>query len=85
MRVRKSLYVLGIVGALLGYGLSLLEPAIRGPKLWAIFVCASFVVWISVLSLRNLIHGTGWVFPRTNLTLLPALTLEVWLYLWFSN
>ncbi len=55
----KSPYVLGICVATLGYGLSRLEPAIRGPKLWAIFLCASFAIWISVLKLRRLIHGTG--------------------------
>jgi hypothetical protein len=60
---RKIPYLLGIIAAMLGYGLSLLEPSIRGPKLWAIFFCAGFAVWISVLKLRNLIHGTGWVFP----------------------
>jgi hypothetical protein len=82
---RKIPYLIGIVAAILGYGLSLLEPSIRGPKLWAIFLCASFAVWISVLKLRNLIHGTGWVFPRTNTVLLAAVVTEVWLHLWFSH
>lgn len=82
---RKVPYVLGIAAAVLGYGLSLLEPAIRGPKLWAIFLCASFAVWISVLKLRNLLHGTGWVFPRTNTVLLAAVAVEVWLHLGFSH
>ncbi len=82
---RKSPYVLGIAAAILAYGLSLLEPAIRGPKLWAIFLCASFAVWVSVLKLRNLIHGAGWVFPRTNTVLLTAVAVEVWLHLWFSH
>jgi len=82
---RKIPYLLGILAAMLGYGLSLLEPSIRGPKLWAIFFCASFAVWISVLKLRNMIHGTGWVFPRTNTILLTAVVIEVWLHLWFSH
>jgi hypothetical protein len=82
---RKSPYALGIAAALLGYGLSLLEPSIRGPKLWAIFIFAGFAVWISVLKLRNLIHGTGWIFPRTNAALLTAVVIEVWLHLWFSH
>jgi len=82
---RRVPYVLGIVAATLGYGLSLLEPAIRGPKLWAIFLCASFAVYVSVLKLRNLIHGSGWVFPRTNTVLLVAIVIEVWLRLWFSH
>jgi hypothetical protein len=82
---RKIPYLLGIIAAMLGYGLSLLEPSIRGPKLWAIFFCAGFAVWISVLKLRSLIHGTGWVFPRTNTALLTAVVVEVWLHLWFSH
>lgn len=80
----KSPYVMGIAAAILGYGLALLEP-LRGPKLWAIFFCAGFAVWVSVLKLRNLIHQTGWVFPRTTTALLTALAIEVWLYLWFSH
>jgi hypothetical protein len=82
---RRSPYILGIIAATLLYGLSLLEPAIRGPKRWAMFLCASFVVWISVLKLRKLIHGTGWVFPRTPTALLMALAAGAWLYLWFSH
>jgi hypothetical protein len=82
---RKFPYLIGIVTAMLGYGLSLLEPSIRGPKLWAIFSCASFAVWVSVLKLRNIIHGTGWVFPRTNTSMLAAIVAEVWLHLWFSH
>jgi hypothetical protein len=82
---RRSPYALGIAVAILGYGLSLLEPSIRGPKLWAIFICAGFAVWISVLKLRNLIHGAGWIFPRTNVALLTAVVIEIWLHLWFSH
>jgi hypothetical protein len=82
---RKIPYVLGMFAAMLGYGLSLLEPSIRGPKLWVIFLCASFAVWISVLKLRNIIHGTGWVFPRTNTALLTVVVAEVWMHLWFSH
>ncbi len=82
---RKSPYVLGILAATLGYGLALLEPSIRGPRLLAIFICASFAVSISVLKLRNLIHGTGWCFPRTDAFLLSAVVLEVWLHLLFSR
>jgi len=81
----KAAYVLAIIAAILGYGLSLLEPSIRGPKLWAIFFYASFAVWISVLKLRNVIHGRGWIFPRTNTFLLTAIVVEVWLHLWFSH
>jgi len=81
---RKIPYLIGMIAATLGYGLSLLD-SIRGPKLWAIFLCASFAVWISVLKLRNLIHETGWVFPRTNAALLAAVVVEVWLNLWFSH
>jgi hypothetical protein len=72
-----------IVVATLGYGLSMLEP-IQGPKLWAIFFCASFAVWVAVLKLRQLIHGSG-VFPCTNTVLLTAVVAEVWLHLWFSH
>lgn len=81
----KVPYVLGIVAAVLGYGVSLLEPSIRGPKLWVIFLCAGFAVWISDLKLRHLIHGTGWVFPRTNAVLLMAIAAEMWMHLWFSR
>jgi hypothetical protein len=63
----------------------MLEPMIRGLKLWAIFLCAAFAVWISILKLRYLIHRTGWVFPRTNAALLSAVVIEVWLHLWFSH
>ncbi|HEY3824989.1 MAG TPA: hypothetical protein VGL82_10535 [Bryobacteraceae bacterium] len=82
---RKIAYVMGIAAAILFFGLALLEPSIRGPKSWVIFLCASFAVWISALKLRNLIHGTGWVFPRTTSALLIALAVEAWLYLWFSH
>lgn len=84
-KYRKSPYVIGILAAILGLGLSLLEPSIRGPKLGVIFGCASFAVWISVLKLRNLIHGVGWVFPRTNTVLLTTVGAEVWLHLLFSR
>jgi hypothetical protein len=82
---RKSAYVMGIAAAMLFLGLALLEPSIRGPKSWVIFLCASFAVWISVLKLRNVIHGTGWVFPRSASALLIALAVEGCLYLWFSH
>jgi hypothetical protein len=82
---RKGPYILVIAVAMLGYGYSLIEPAIRGPKLWAVFFCASFAVWVAVLKLRQLIHGSGWVFPRTNSVLLTAVVAEVWLHLWFSH
>jgi hypothetical protein len=82
---RKGRYILVIATATLGYGLSLLEPAIRGLKIWAIFLCASFAVWVAVLKLRQRIHEAGWVFPRTDTVLLTAVVVEVWLYLWFSN
>jgi len=81
---RKFPYILGIICAILVYGVSLLD-GIRGPKVWAILLCASFAVWVSVLKLRNLIHGTGWVFPRTNTALLAAVVLAIWLNLWFSQ
>jgi|HubBroStandDraft_2_1064218.scaffolds.fasta_scaffold274830_2 hypothetical protein len=81
---RKSPYLLGIVAGILWYSLALLEP-LHGPKLWAIFLCGSFAVWVSVLKLRSLIHGTGWVFPRTTTALLTALAVETGLYLWFSH
>ena len=35
--------------------------------------------------MRNLIHGGGWVFPRTNTALLTAVVAEVWRHLWFSQ
>jgi hypothetical protein len=81
----KSAYILGICAATLGYGLSMLEETIRGPIHWLIFLFAGFAVWVSVLKLRNLIHGRGWVFPHTNTALLTAVVAEVWLYLWFSH
>jgi hypothetical protein len=83
--VRRSPYWMGIVAAIIGYSLALEEPAIRGIKLWAIFVCASFTVWICVLKLRNVIHGTGWVFPQTTTAILFALSLEAGLHLLFSH
>jgi hypothetical protein len=82
---RKSPYFLGIAAATLGFVLALIEPNIRGPKLWAISVCAVVAVLVSVLKLRNLRRGTGWIFPGTNGLLLTAVVAEVWLHLWFSR
>jgi hypothetical protein len=83
---KKVPYVLGIAAATLTYGVSLLEPRIHGPKIWIIFfICAGFAVWISVLKLRKILHGTGWVFPRTSTFLLWAVGVEIWLHLWFSH
>jgi hypothetical protein len=82
---RKSPYLLGIAAATLGFVLSPLEPAIHGPKLWTIFLCASLAVFVSVLKLRNLWLGSGWIFPGTNAALLAAVVVEVWLHLWFSH
>ena len=81
---RKSPYILGIIGGVILYGLARLEP-LHGPKLWIIFLCSSFMAWVSALKLRNLIHGTGWVFPRTDTVLLATMTLGIWLQLWFSH
>jgi hypothetical protein len=82
---QKISYVLGMVVATLVYVVSLLEPSIRGPKAWAIFLCGGFVVFVCVLKLRNLIHGVGWVFPRSGNMMLCVLAAEVWLHLWFSH
>jgi len=84
-REKKIPYVLGIIAATLAYSVSLLEPSIHGTKLWAIFSLSSFAVWISVLKLRNLVHGTGWIFPHTNTVLLWVVVVVVWLHLWFSH
>jgi hypothetical protein len=51
------------------------------PNFGLSFLGGSFAVWISVLKLRSLIHGVGWVFPRTNNILLAAITVEVWLFI----
>jgi len=82
---RRSPYLLGIVAATLGFVLSLIEPSIRGPKLWMIFLCAFVAAVVSVLKLRQLKRGSGWTFPRTNAVLLTAVVVEVWLHLWFSH
>jgi hypothetical protein len=82
---RKSPYFLGIAAATLGFVLSLIEPKIHGPKLWAISACAIVAVLVSVLKLQNLRRGIGWVFPGTNALLLAAVVVEVWLHLWFSH
>lgn len=81
----KTQYVLTIVAATIFCGLAFLEPSIRGTALWFFFFWSCFVVWMSVLKLRKLIHGTGWVFPRTNDVLLVAISIEVGFYLWFSR
>lgn len=78
-------YVIGMAAAVLAYGLSHLEPSIQGPRLWLVFILSSFAVWISVLKLRNLIHGVGWTFPRTDTALLMTIVVEVWLHLWFAR
>jgi hypothetical protein len=82
---RRSPYFLGIAAATLGCILSLIEPKIHGPKLWAISVCAVVAILVSVLKLRNLRRGTGWIFPGTNGLLLMAVVVEVWLHLGFYH
>lgn len=81
----KLQYVLWTIGALGLYVLSLLEPSIHGPMRWAIFCCMAAATSISALKLRYLIHGTGWVFPRTNTLLMWIVPIEALLYLWFSH
>jgi hypothetical protein len=82
---RKIQYVLWMLGAFGCSALSLVEPSIRGPKLWLMFFCTGFASSISALKLRNMIHGTGWVFPRTNTILIWVVPIEILLYLWFSH
>jgi hypothetical protein len=82
---RKSPYVLGIALSFLWYGLSRLDGSIGIPWLWLIFLCSAFNGWICALKLRNMLHGTGWVFPRTNSVLLYVLSSEALLYLWLSH
>ena len=84
-RQGKFQYVLTVVAATILYSLSLLDPSIHGTESWVFLVWSSFIGWVSVLKLRNLIHGTGWVFPRTNIVLLTAISIETWLYLWLSR
>ena len=81
----KTQYVLWMLGAFGLYALSLLDPSIRGPRLWIIFSCMGFATSISALKLRRLIHGSGWVFPRTNAILMWVIPIETLLYLWFSH
>ncbi len=78
-------YAVGIVSAIGIYGLSLQDGTIHGPKLWLIYLCGGFVIWGSVLMLRKLIRGAGWVFPHAATALALALAVEGWLYLWFSH
>jgi hypothetical protein len=75
---------MGIAVATLLPGLSCLEPRIRGFKLGLIFLLSGFAALISVLKLRSLIRGRGWVFPRTEAALLTTVVIGVWLHLWFS-
>ena len=82
---RKAPYVLAIVLAWAFYGLSVLDPTLHGPRLWAIFICCSFASWIAALKLRELLHGKGWVFPETYTALCVALGLESLLYVMFSK
>ncbi len=82
---RTLQYVLWMLAAFICFALSLVEPSIRGPKLWVIFVCTGFASSISALKLRNVIHGTGWVFPRANTVLIWVVPIEVLFYLWFSH
>jgi hypothetical protein len=84
-RAHKVQYVLWILVAFLWYALSLLDSVIRGPKLWVIFSCAGFASSVAALKLRNLIHGTGWVLPRTNTVLTLLVSIETLFFLWFSH
>jgi hypothetical protein len=81
----KIQYVLWMLGAFGLYALSLLDPAISGPKLWTIFGCMGLATSVAALKLRRLIHGAGWVFPRTNTILIWVVPIETLLYLWFSH
>lgn len=80
----KGVYVMGIAAATLLVSLSYLEPRIHGLTLWLIFLLSGFAALISVLKLRSLIRGRGWVFPRTDAALLTTVVVGVWLHLWFS-
>jgi hypothetical protein len=82
---RKAAYFFGIAAGILGFVLSLFEPKIHDFKLWAISLCAALAILVSILKLRNLRCGAGWVFPASNSVLLWAVVLEVWLHLWFSR
>jgi hypothetical protein len=81
----KLQYILWMLVAFLWYALSLLDPSVRGPKLWIIFSWAGFASSVAALKLRNLTHGTGWVLPRTNTLLTLIVGIETLLFSWFSH
>jgi hypothetical protein len=81
----KLHYVLWMLASFIWYALSLLDPSVRGPKLWVIFSCSAIASSVAALKLRNLIHGSGWVFPRTNTILTWVVAVETLLFLWFSH
>lgn len=81
----KAAYFLGIAAAVLVFALSIEDPKIHGLDFWAISFCAALALVVSVVKLRNLWRGTGWVFPATNNILLWAVVIAIWLHLWFSH
>ena len=84
-RPRKLPYITGMLTATGGCGLSLIEPAIRGFKLWLIFIVASIAIGTCILKLRHAALGRGWIVPQSYSVMLAATVTEVWLYLWFSH
>lgn len=84
-KIRKFPYVLCLLSAFCVFVVSLLDPSISGIKKVLICLCMGIATSISALKLRNLIHGIGWVFPQTNTVLLWTISVEIFLYLWFSH
>lgn len=85
---RRRQYFVGvsaIVIAVLSASLARMEPSIYGFKWLLIFACGGVGSVAGVFKLRRLIHGTGWVFPHSDMVILYASAAQCWLYLLFSH
>jgi hypothetical protein len=74
-----------IVGSVIFDALARMEPAIYGFKWLLIFVFGGLAAVAGVFNLRRLIHGTGWVFPKSDTVIISAMSAQCWLYLIFTH
>jgi hypothetical protein len=85
---RRRQYFVGVLSIVVAVGfasLARLEPSIYGFKWLLIFACGGVGSVAGVFKLRRLIHGTGWVFPHSDVVILFALAVQCWLYLLFTH
>ena len=77
--------VSAIIGSVIFDSLARMEPAIYGFKWLLIFAFGGLAAVAGLFKLRKLIHGTGWVFPNSDVMIISALSAQCWLYLMFAH